>query len=84
MEIYKLILKKKKNQIMFNTLFGAKQKPKAPPVVNVENTTENLQSKVEDIDMRLKKVENDIAKCKAEALVKAKNKDQRGALRLLR
>ena len=45
---------------MFQNLFGAKKEVKKPQV-NVQGTTDQLQSKCEDIDMRLKKVENDIA-----------------------
>ena len=43
---------------MFNKLFGAQDKPKAP-VVNVEASQEKLDKQIEHIGYRIKKMEND-------------------------
>ena len=43
---------------MFATLFG-KETKKAAPVVNVTAANEKLNGQIENIEMRIKKLEND-------------------------
>ena len=44
---------------MFATLFGADKKKTAAPVVNVTAANEKLNGQIENIEMRIKKLEND-------------------------
>ena len=68
---------------MFGKLFGAKEQPKAP-VVNVENSREKLDTQIDHIDMRLKKLENDQAEFRSQAIAKAKAGDKKKAAMLRR
>ena len=47
-------------------------------------TNSKLADQVENIQMRIKKIENDITKYKKEALMKKQKKDDRGAVAALR
>ena len=62
---------------MFGKLFGAKPPPKQE--VDAGAAAEKLRGKIENIGMRKKKVENETAKFKAEAMAKYKKGDKSGA-----
>ena len=68
---------------MFNKLFGA-DKPKGPPPVDVAAANEKLNGQVENIEMRIKKLENDQKSYKQAAIAKAKAGDKKGAAMQLR
>ena len=67
---------------VFNQLFGAKKKPEAE--VDAGVTQEKIREQVENIEMRIKKIENDSKALKAQALAKMKAGDKRSAGFLLR
>ena len=69
---------------MFNKLFGAKPKQQAQAPIDVNAASEKLTSKVEDIEMRIKKLENQMNEQKTMALEKKKKKDNTGAINALR
>ena len=66
----------------FGKLFGAKKKPEAE--IDAGATSAKLQEQVENIEMRIKKIENDAKDLKGQALAKMKAGDKRGAGFLLR
>ena len=69
---------------MFNKLFGAAPKKAEAAPIDVNGATEKLQAKVEDIDMRIKKLENQMNDYRTLALEKKKKKDNTGAVNALR
>ena len=69
---------------MFNKLFGAQEKLQAEAPIDVIAATDKLEAKIEDIDLRFKKLENLMTDYKAKAIEKNKNKDKTGAIYALR
>jgi hypothetical protein len=70
---------------MFASLFGAKKEaPKAKAAPDIVGAQDKLQTQVENIDMRIKKIENDVGALKKQAVEKKKKKDDRGAIAALR
>ena len=69
---------------MFSKLFGAEKKPAADAPVDINAAQQKLQDQVENINMRIKKIENDANDLKREAVERGKKKDKRGALHCLR
>lgn len=68
---------------MFNNLFGAKkQEPKKN--LDAHAVSEQLAQKIEDIGIRIKKMDNDSAELKKKAVAKKKAGDNRGAIVLLK
>ena len=70
---------------MFGKLFGSKAdaKPQAPQV-DTQATIQKMQGQIENIDMRIKKIENDANNYKKVAIEKKKAGDSRGAVIALR
>ena len=52
--------------------------------INVEDANAKISAQVENIDMRIKKIEHDVAANKQVAMEKKKKKDDRGAIQALR
>ena len=69
---------------MFNKLFGGKKEAPKPQTVDISAANEKLAQKVEDIEMRCKKLENQMNEQKALAMQKKKAKDNNGAINALR
>jgi hypothetical protein len=71
---------------MFGKLFGSKAdaKPQAAAPVDTQATSQKMQTQIENIDMRIKKLENDATNYKKIAVEKKKNGDSRGAVIALR
>ena len=72
---------------MFGKLFGSKADPKKPQAqapVDTQSTIQKMQSQIENIDLRIKKLENDATSYKKLAVEKKKNGDSRGAVIALR
>lgn len=69
---------------MFGKLFGAKPEAPKQAKVDVTATNEKLSAQVENIEMRTKKIENDVLKFKQLAIEKKKKNDTRGAVQALR
>ena len=69
---------------MFATLFGADKKKTAAPVVNVTAANEKLNGQIENIEMRIKKLENDQQAHKKLAVEKARKGDKKGGALMLR
>ena len=71
---------------MFGKLFGSKAdaKPQAAAPVDTQNTIQKMQGQIENIDMRIKKIENDANNYKKIAVDKKKAGDSRGAVIALR
>ena len=59
-------------------MFGAKKKE--APQVAIAGVRDKLSTNVENIELRIKKMEHDYKTKKLEAVQKAKNKDKRGAM----
>ena len=53
---------------MFGKLFGAKPEEKKAPTVDVSQTQEKLNDQIENIEMRKKKIENECADLKKDAI----------------
>mmetsp|Transcript_34264 Transcript_34264/g.52528 ORF Transcript_34264/g.52528 Transcript_34264/m.52528 type:complete len:90 (+) Transcript_34264:15-284(+) len=69
---------------MFSSLFGANKKPQPQGPVDVTAAKGKLEEQVENISLRMKKVENDINEMKKMAVEKGRKKDKRGAIQALR
>ena len=71
---------------MFGKLFGSKAdaKPAQAAPVDTQGTIQKMQGQIENIDMRIKKIENDANSYKKLAVEKKKAGDSRGAVIALR
>ena len=69
---------------MFASLFGAKKEAPKPKPVDVTGTLGKLSEQVENTELRIKKIEGDVTRLKAEAIARKKKKDDRGAVACLR
>lgn len=71
---------------MFGKLFGSKAdaKPAQAAPVDTQGTIQKMQGQIENIDMRIKKIENDANNYKKIAVEKKKAGDSRGAVIALR
>ena len=71
---------------MFGKLFGSKAdaKPQAAAPVDTSNTIGKMHGQIENIEMRIKKIENDASSYKKLAIEKKKAGDSRGAVVALR
>ena len=67
---------------MFNKLFGAKKQEEAP--VDIAQANTKIQEQVDNINMRIKKIENDSNQLKQQAIEYKKKKNDRSALHCLR
>ena len=68
---------------MFGKLFGAKPQTQKP-VVDIESSKQKLDTQIEHIELRIKKLENDEKDLKKQAIEKAKAGDKKKAAMLLR
>ena len=71
---------------MFGKLFGTGGggKPQQQAPVDAQATIKKMQDQIENIDMRIKKLENDSGMYKKQAIEKKKAGDSRGAVIALR
>ena len=68
---------------MFGKLFGAKEQPKQPQV-DVAGTKAKLDEQIENIEMRIKKIEKNMVDFKQQALERMKKGEKKQAALLLR
>ncbi len=65
-------------------LFGSSKKKEVPKPVDASASMQNLQAQSDNLEKRIKVLDNNVKDLKNEAVAKKRAKDQRGALHALK